>query len=79
MDYCLFATQSININNSHKIHKMKKMCFISSENQPVHEISNNVVCATCKTSDQPVHMPAHMRSLIRDFACCLNILGVLSY
>ena len=31
--------------------------------EPVHEISNNVVCATSKASDQP----AHMRSLIRAF------------
>ena len=38
--------------------------------EPVHEISNNVVCATSKASDQP----AHMRSLIRAFACRLNIL-----
>ena len=35
-----------------------------------HEISNNVVCATSKASDQP----AHMRSLIRAFASHLNIL-----
>ena len=28
--------------------------------EPVHEISNIVVCATSKSSDQP----AHMRSLI---------------
>ena len=35
-----------------------------------HEISNNVVCATSKTSDQP----AHMRSLIRAFVSRLNIL-----
>ena len=32
--------------------------------EPVHEISNNVVCATGKASDQP----AHVRSLIRAFA-----------
>ena len=32
--------------------------------EPVHEISNNVVCATSKASDQP----AHTRSLIRAFA-----------
>ena len=38
--------------------------------EPVHEISNNVVCATSKTSDQP----AHTRSLIRAFASRLNIL-----
>ena len=35
-----------------------------------HEISNNVVCATSKASDQP----AHMGSLIRAFASRLNIL-----
>ena len=35
-----------------------------------HEISNKVVCATSKGSDQP----AHMRSLIRAFAHRLNIL-----
>ena len=38
--------------------------------EPVHEISNNVACATSKTSDQP----AHTRSLIRDFASRLSIL-----
>ena len=37
---------------------------------PVHEISNNVVCATSKALDQP----AHMRSLIRAFACRMHIL-----
>ena len=40
-----------------------------------HEISNNVVCATSKALDQPVHTG----SLIRAFASCLNILLVLSY
>ena len=39
------------------------------------EISNNVVCATSKASDQP----AHTRSLIRAFASLLNILRLLSY
>ena len=38
--------------------------------EPVHEISNNLVCATSKASDQP----AHMRSLIRAFASRLSIL-----
>ena len=33
------------------------------QNEPRHEISNNVVCATSKASDQP----AHTRSLIRAF------------
>ena len=38
--------------------------------EPVHEISNNGVCATSKASDQP----AHTRSLIRAFASRLSIL-----
>ena len=38
--------------------------------EPVHEISNNVVCATTKASDQP----AHTRSLIKAFASRLSIL-----
>ena len=43
--------------------------------EPWHEISNNVVCATSKGSDQP----AHMRSLIRAFACHFNILWLSIY
>ena len=35
-----------------------------------YEISNNLVCATSKGSDQP----AHTHSLIRAFASYLNIL-----
>ena len=38
--------------------------------EPRHEISNNVVCATSKGSDQP----AHTRCLIRTFASRLKIL-----
>ena len=47
---------------------LRARCIIIIE--PQHEISNNVVCATSKASDQP----AHTRSLIRDFASHLNIL-----
>ena len=50
-------------------------CSFNVRNEPVHEISNNVVCATSKTSDQP----AHTRSLIRAFASHLSILWLLSY
>ena len=39
-------------------------------NEPRHEISNNVVCATSKALDQP----AHTHSLVRAFASRLNIL-----
>ena len=38
--------------------------------EPVLGISNNVLCATSKASDQP----AHTRSLIRAFASRLSIL-----
>ena len=41
--------------------------FLSCE--PVHEISNNVVCATSKASGQPTLT----HSLIGAFACRLNI------
>ena len=42
---------------------------------PQREISNNVVCATSKASDQSVHT----HSLTRAFASRLNILWLLSY
>ena len=55
------------------------LCFVKiqqlSSNEPVHEIFNNVVCATSKASDQP----AHTRSLIWGFASRLRILWLLSY
>ena len=52
------------------------MCLgLSSATEHWHEISNNVVCATSKTSDQP----AHMHSLIRAFASRLSILWLFSY
>ena len=47
-----------------------QMLIYGNESEPVHEISNNVVCGTSKASDQP----AHMRSLIRAFASPLSIL-----
>ena len=56
------------------VRNLKNESFGNSANlqpyEPVHEISNNVVCATSKASDQP----AHTRSLIRDFASRWNIL-----
>ena len=63
----------IGIVNAFAIHNSRKCdisaCFILKENEPRHEISNNVVCATSKASDQP----AHVRSLIRAFASRLTI------
>ena len=49
--------------------------FTNNTFEPLHEISNNVVCATSKASDQP----AHKRSLVRAFASQLNSIWVLSY
>ena len=40
--------------------------------EPRHELSTNAMCATSKGSDQSVHT----RSLIRAFACRLNIICV---
>ena len=48
----------------------KSISGVTTTYEPRHEISNNVVCATSKGSDQP----AHTRSLIRAFANRLNIL-----
>ena len=53
----------------HFICIMINVSFTLNIFEPRHEISNNVVCATSKASDQP----AHMRSLIRAFASRLNI------
>ena len=47
-----------------------KHSFLYKINEAQHEISNNVVCAISNGSDQPAHMP----TLIRAFACGLNIL-----
>ena len=51
------------------LNKAKAFVFVTI-NEPRHDISNNVVCATSKGSDQP----EHTRSLIRAFASRLNIL-----
>ena len=48
----------------------KKIHGVYTVFEPRDEISNNVVYATIKGSDQP----AHTRSLIRAFASRLNIL-----
>ena len=48
-------------------HALERLLELIIEHQ--HDISNKVVCATSKTSDQN----AHTRSLIRAFASRLNI------
>ena len=57
-------------NNIWDLYFTTKTKTDSYEYEPVHEISNNMVCATIKASDQP----AHTRSLIRAFASRLSIL-----
>ena len=67
--YC--AVLQIRIKTFHRRLAYTLMSFyVLLANEPVHEISNNLVCATSKGSDQP----AHMRSLIRAFAYRLSIL-----
>ena len=58
----------ISVLYSQTVHRGYSNVFVKYE--PVHEISNNVVCATSKASDQP----AHTRSLFRGFASRLSIL-----
>ena len=55
--------------NAHMVSWAMRYIFSLITNEPVHEISKNVVCATSKASDQP----AHRHSLIRAFASCLSI------
>ena len=57
--------RTLNFRQAMSLYAKTKMLI-----EPRHEISNNVVCATSKGSDQPVHTG----SLIRAFASCLNIL-----
>ena len=71
---------SVLLNVSKTMRKSDKMLFnprilsplLNSFNKFNNDFFNNVVCATSKGSDQPVHM----RSLIRTFASRLNILSV---
>ena len=60
--------QKIKSNNSQE--GIEDIYSLAMKYESVHEISNNVVCATNKASDQPVHRG----SLIRAFASRLHIL-----
>ena len=55
-----------------KLMDKKIIAILRKRFYPQDEISNNVVCATSKVSDQP----AHMCSMIRTVASHLNILGL---
>ena len=56
----------VEVNCFDLIDNLKMLEEIMTE--PRHEVSNNVVCAASKASDQR----AHMRSLIKAFASRLN-------
>ena len=66
--YCFASVRAI----THLLKLVDYLYVSTNKNkiEPVHEISNNLICATSKASDQP----AHMRSLIRAFASRLSIL-----
>ena len=70
---CNFSSYSSTTNENRKKSEMEIENY--KINEPWHEISNNVVCATSICSDQPVHT----HSLIRAFASRLNILRLLHY
>ena len=75
---CRYSLWNFLLDNSpvvdHSLCGNMLLCFKVSY-EPQHEISNNVVCATSKGTDQP----AHSRRLIRAFTRRLNIQWVLSY
>ena len=63
----LSMNKVLSLRDKYKTNSSRYNCIRLFE--PQNEISNNVVCATSKGSDQP----AHMRSLIRAFTSRLNI------
>ena len=69
------GVSDLNLHHLPMLHKKNARLIHVWIYEPRHEISNNVVCATSKGSDQP----AHMHRLIRAFACRLNIIWILSY
>ena len=76
IQYCYLTSLDVNeITCASATHMWYFLLVFLSINEQRHEISNNVVCATSKVSDQP----AQMHSLIRAFASRLNMLRVLSY
>ena len=65
------STELIGLNNHDNGPSQRFESVVwAQKKEPRHEISNNVVCAISKASDQP----AHTRSLIRAYASRLNIL-----
>ena len=75
-----FVYTQINTHARKSVHVYRALVFCVHLSplirfEPRHEISNNVVCATSKASDQP----AHTHSLIGAIASHLNILKEFSY
>ena len=69
VSYCLDPDQD-DVLGPNSLHRLSADDKSKGLAEPVHEISNNVVSATSKASDQP----AHTHSLIRAFASRLSIL-----
>ena len=69
-DVCIALPQDKNWNAFESNFDRDAYEILCREFEPWHGISNNVVCATSKASDQSTHT----RSLIRAFASRLNIL-----
>ena len=67
---CNFRKFTVNEGSDQIFYAISTKHSGTYSNEPVHEISNNVLCVTSKASDQP----AHTRSLIRAFASRLRIL-----
>ena len=65
-----YALRGKRKDNSDRKTMFRLFLLISFTFEPPHAISNNVMCATSKAYDQPVHT----RSLITVFASRLNIL-----
>ena len=77
----LLRVNSVPVNFLHFFKELSRFSGSSFKNlkqiiEPGHEISNNVLCATSKGSDQLAHDRC---SLIRSFASPLNILWLLAY
>ena len=66
VDPDLIHLLNFSFKRGHRLHEIyaHNVLMMSNTVEPRHEISNNVVCATSKASDQT----AHMRSPIRAFA-----------
>ena len=64
---CIVSSEStlVKMSNCWKSH--------ATAHEPVHEISNNVVCATSKASDQPAHTHSLIRAYASHYKCFISV------